>query len=172
MIEVELRGVIKKTQYDRLLNKFKKENFSIESDDKIAYYYEYNAGILKLVDETSKHRFKISHKLGDECKNMGLVETEAYFASTEDLHNAKKILKEMGFKLKFTIPQQRLNIIYHGVNFSLKYTPSWKYHFEAEILVDDAREVNRARQAILEVCKDLEVRPFTELELQQFLSRL
>lgn len=172
MIEVELRGFLTSDKYTYLLEFFKRHGSGLEDDSKTAHYFRYDQGILKIVDEKSQGKYKLSLKEGDEYKSLGMKETEIYLKSRSDYNTAFDLLESLGFVVKSTIEQQRTNVIYKEVQFALKYTVSWGYHFEAEMLVSDNHDIQNAQKHILDICSQLDIQTLTEAELQDFLRTL
>ncbi len=172
MIEVELRGLLDRQAYDKLLSYFINNANHIKDDDKKAYYYNYADGILKVVDETSQKSAKLSLKVGDEFLGLGMDEYDVYLGSTEDIIGCKKMLNSLGYKLKSTITQKRINCVYDGVEFAIKYTKDWGYHFEAEVVVGDRSEVTEASNKIKKACLDLGINVMNDDELRKFIQNL
>lgn len=101
-----------------------------------------------------------------------MKETEIYLESYSDYNTAFDLLESLDFVVKSTVEQQRTNVIYEEVQFALKYTVSWGYHFEAEMLVSDNYAIQDARKHILDVCSQLDIQTLIESELQDFLRTL
>lgn len=172
MIEVELRGILSLAQHRQLLAFFKKHGQDYEEDNKVAHYFNYVDGILKVVHEQSKNSYKLSLKQGNEYAGMGLEELEVFLPSEEDFSRALSLLERLGFAMKSTVPQRRVNVMYKGVNFAIKYTPSWGYHFEAEMMVETFDETGRAHDYIKGVCEELGIEPLSESQLRDFVAKL
>lgn len=172
MIEVELRGFLEYAKYRDLLNFFEGHAADIEEDDKIATYFNYTEGILKVVDETSKNLYKLSLKQGDEYTGLGMSEIEVYMTTKQDYDISISVLRDIGFSVKSVIPQKRVNATYKNVFFSIKHTPSWGYHFEAEMLVKNEGSVQKANSHIRAVCDELRLKPLSAGALQDFINTL
>ena len=172
MIEVELRGLLSKQSYNRLLGFLISNASNIEHDDKIVDYYDYVEGILKVVDETSRTQAKISLKVGDEFSGLGMDEYDVHLGSTDDIASCKKILNSLGYKIKSTTLQKRINCTYEDVEFAIKHTRDWGYHFEAEVLVNNRSEVAIANDKIKKVCRNLDITVMNEDELRKFIQNL
>ena len=172
MLEVELRGLLSKAKYHDLTAQLERISDQVEEDNKTAYFYTIDNGILKVVDETSKSKYKLSLKIGDEFSGNGLNEMETYLTDQSSLHECMAILSTLGYTQKSVIKQRRKNYLYKGVAISLKHTPSWSYHFEAEILVNTEEEVTEARAHIEKICSDLSIIPMNEDELKTFIANL
>lgn len=172
MIEVELRGLLTQDQNHKLLSYLQNNGTGFEQDNKHTTFFHYPDGILKLVENTSKKQFKLSLKTGNEYNNLGMDETEIYIPSIGDYRTASSLLKSLGFTIKGTVVQQRINVTYKDVQFSLKFTESWGYHFEAEMLVQKRSSAIGARQHIINVCNELNIKYMEEEELQAFIETL
>lgn len=172
MIEVELRGLLNRTQYGQILDFLEINGQGYEEDHKIAHYFGYSDGILKVVNEQSKGSYKLSLKQGNEYAGMGLEELDVYLSSKEDFSRAISLLEQLGFVVKSIVPQQRVNAIYKNVHFAIKHTPSWGYHFEAEMIVDDFDKASQAHNYIEGVCRELNLKPLSESQLRDFIAKL
>lgn len=171
MVEVELRGLLDKADYSRVLQYLGSRATNKRQDDKIAWYYVFNGGIFKLVDEISRNRAKLSLKIGDESSGRGMEEVE-FFLDRNGLESCSVMLDRLGFTVKSTVNQRRINFSYKGVELAIKHTPDWGYHFEAEVVVDKPDQVLAARERIKAVCEELNMRPMSTEELRSFLSTL
>ncbi len=172
MIEVELRGLLSEVEYVGLRKFLKAHDEEWEEDNKVAHYFNYSGGILKLVNELSKDSYKLSLKVGDEYSSMGMHETEVYLSSDEDYQQAKSVMESLGFSVKSTVHQERINAKYRDVFFSVKYTPSWGYHFEAEMLVEKPDEVGKAHAHIQAVAGNLGLKTMSGQELKDFIASI
>ena len=169
MIEVELRGLLDKSSYHKLLTFFDCEACNIECDNKTADYYYYDDGILKVVDEHSKGKAKLSLKVGDEFSGLGTQEHDVYLKSSDDIVACRIVLGNLGYRIKSTVNQTRKNYTYSGVEFSVKHTNDWGYHFEAELVVESQFEVLEARNKIEDVCHHLGIEVMTSDDLRKFV---
>lgn len=172
MIEVEIRGLLDYGEYRRVLKYLHTHSDSGRSDDKIAYYYSLDGGILKLVNEYSNKKAKLSLKIGNEFKGNGMKEYELYFKNSVSMSDCQRLLQKIGYKIKSVVKQKRMNFLYRGVGLSLKHTRDWGYHFEAEILVNNPQQVPGAKKKLYFVCKELSIHPMSSDELFNFISRL
>lgn len=172
MIEVEVRGFLDEESYGRVVRYLQEHATRMDEDDKTAYYYEMENGILKVVNEHSANRAKLSLKIGDEFAGMGMEECEVYLQDEGQVSSCRQMLRALGYDIKSTVYQRRTNFYYRGIDFAIKHTPDWGYHFEAEIVVSKAEEGLAARKKIDQVCGELGMTPLTPEELRDFINTL
>lgn len=172
MYEVEFRGLLTEEKYYYLLDYLSANSDYVVEDNKLADFYDISNGILKVVDEISKNKYKLSIKLGDEFAGNGMEETEVYLRDSQSAAECRKVLNSLGYEIKSSVKQTRTNFMYKGVELAIKHTPSWSYHFEAEVLVDDKAKVLEARKSIQSVCNELDITPMLSDELKIFIAKL
>ena len=172
MYEVELRGLLKEDKYYYLLDYLRASSEHVVEDNKLADFYDISNGILKVVDETSKNSYKLSYKVGDEFAGKGMEEMEVYLCDDQSAAGCRTVLNRLGYKVKSSVVQTRTNFLYKGVELAIKHTPSWSYHFEAEILVDEVAKIPEARKTIKSVCDELDITPMSSDELKDFIAKL
>lgn len=170
--EIELRGLLTKKQYLSLFKKLGALGYTHEKDDKNSYFFERERGIFKLNDEISKNQAKLSLKLGDEEKGK-LHECEVIF-DRRYFKNLLFILKSVGFT-RFHITKQKrdnFHLIDLDVELSLKYSKSFKYHFEIEYLGKQYKLEKDIKKYLKEVCAKLEIKPMEEDELREAIAEI
>lgn len=172
MHEVELRGLLSKQKYQEVISFLEINAANSEDDDKTAYFYDITNGILKVVDEESKSAYKLSLKIGDEYSGKGMEEIEVYLKDKASTQQCINLLNALGYNQKSRIKQSRKNYLYKGVAVSIKHTPSWQHHFEAEMLVKNKDEASSAHQYIQKVCKELGIVPLSPAKLKAFIADL
>lgn len=169
-IEVEVRGILSEEQYQSLVKKLKQKADSYEQDGKISYFFVTIDRILKVTDEISKNRAKITLKLGDETENI-LEEIEIPIARDE-VGNAVNMFKHLGFTKINRVEQKRINFNYEGVIISLKYSDDWGYHFEAEALCESEKEGKNTKIVLEKICQNLGIIPMTGEEIRRKIEEI
>ncbi len=129
-IEVELRGLLTKKQYNAIKKRLKNEGVIFEVDDKDTYFFNVSSGVFKICDETSKDQGKISLKLGKE--ETGAMEELEICFKRDQVPLFLKFFKALGYTEYHLVPQKRTNFFLRDATLSLKYTPDFQYHFELE----------------------------------------
>lgn len=169
-IEVEIKGMLIEKQYNLLMDRLKKESESYEPDKKISYFFVIKNRILKVTDEISKNRAKITIKIGDETINI-LEEIEIPIPQ-EQVENAVKMFKHLGFTRVNRVEQKRINFQYKDTSVSLKYSDDWGYHFEIETIIDNKKSAGAEKLKLESVCKDLGIVPMTPNEIRKKIEEI
>lgn len=166
-IEVELRGVLTKDKYKKIIAYLKTVADNEEVDDKISYFFVIRGGILKISDEEFKNKAKISYKQGGESKSI-LEEYEIPIAR-EDVQKTIKVFKDLGFTNVNTVQQKRINFKYKGAEISIKDTPDYGPHFEIEMIAKNQEDAKLKRKVLFEICKDLDLKTLSQQEIKDLI---
>lgn len=169
MIEVELRTVFDKKEHRRLSQVLKP--YSIGRDDRHSLFFFYDDGLVKITNYLSKDKVKLSYKNG-RAGDGNLVEMEMEIPE-EKIEMFEKIF-DLGKPNQVQIvDQDRENYKVEDVEFALKYTDSWGYHLEAEIVIEDGEDQKVAEDKIKEVGKRFGITFMTDQEINDYrVSRL
>lgn len=170
--EIELRGLMDEDTHKNLRNNLIAKGYRHEEDDKVSFFFSWDKGILKVNDEISKKRGKISLKIGDEIQGS-LREYEVMFQQ-ESMPSVLSIFQELGFTKFHKVMQKRENFILDDldVEIALKYTPDFRYHFEIEYIGDPAVSEENVKQHLRHVCKKLNITPMEEEELREKVRKI
>lgn len=170
-IEVELRSRFSKEKYEELLSFFEKNAKHLGDDDKEIWFYVMEDKLLRVTHNISKGNGKITLKLNKIGFGSSFEEIEFYI-DEKDVKKAVNVFNILGHEDLHEPQVLRKNFEYKGVEFALKYSESWGYHMELEILVSDKSEEVEADKRIREAAKELGVDIMSDKELFEFTQDL
>jgi len=170
-IEVELRATLDEKQFIDLNKFFLKNGEDLGVDNKDTHFYIFPDKLLKVTDNISKDNAKITLKLQKIGVGSDFEEIEVFFAR-EHSNKAVRIFDELGFKNYMYSYQSRHDYLYKGIEFALKYTVSWGFHCEMEIMVASKKEVAKAIKDMKKVAKELGINIMENEELKGFTAKL
>lgn len=107
-------------------------------DDKDTYFFLLPEKITKVVNNVSKKTSKIVIKLNRIGRGTSDFEEIEIPINPLDFDKAVKLFSALPFDQIQNSYQKRHNYLLNGVEVALKWTDSWEYHMELEIVVDDA----------------------------------
>lgn len=169
--EIELRSMFDKAKYDQLLAFLSKNAEDLGEDDKDVFFFLFPDKLLKVVNNTSQNTAKIVLKLSRIGQGSGFDETEIPIQPA-DYEKAVEMFKHLGFSDIQNTFQKRHNYMYKGVELALKYSNTWGYHLELEIVVHEESEKDDAEKKILEIAKELDVHILSDAELAEFTKKV
>ncbi|MBP9798228.1 CYTH domain-containing protein [Candidatus Woesebacteria bacterium] len=170
-IEIELRSIFDKNTHDRLKDFLDKEATDLGEDNKDVYFFLFPDKLLKVTNNISGQSAKITLKLNKIGKGSDFEEIEIPI-QPKDVDKSIIMFKHLGFNELQNSYQERHNYEYNGVELALKYTKTWGYHLEMEILVKDVAEKENAESKIAMVAKELGVTIMTDDELADFTKKI
>ncbi len=150
-IEVEVKSLISKEQYEDLLNFFHKNAKFLKEDYQETYYFDAPVDL-----RIQKNNFfsKIVLKAGkvhDEIRE----ETEIKF-SKEDFERLEKLFLSIGFNVQIKWFRNRLEFEWNGLDVCLDFTKGYGYIIEIEKLCDEP-EKEQALEFIKQKFKELDI---------------
>lgn len=171
-IEIEMRSMFDKGKHDNL-KKFLDENAKdLGEDNKDVNFYILPNIFAKVTKNTSRDTAKMTLKLNRPGRGSSDFEEIEFPINLDDFEKASKLMENLPFDEVQNSYQERHNYMYKGVELALKYTKSWGYHLELEILVDDKKHQEVAEEKIQEVAKELGVKVLSEKELDEITKRI
>jgi predicted adenylyl cyclase CyaB len=163
--EVELRGVLSEAEYLRLKEYLTSHSTSHEVDNKTTFFFITKGFILKVTDDESHGKAKITLKLGDETKNI-LEEYEVNIP-IDKVNDAVAMFQHLGFPQVNKVYQQRTNFNHEDAVVSLKHTDDWGYHFEIEAMAKDEVEAKVKKEYLASICRELGVEYMTPEQIRE-----
>ena len=139
-IEVELRSLLDEKQCIDLNNFLMKNAKDLGEDNKDSHFFIFPDKLLKITDNITKNNAKITLKLQRIGLGNSFEEIVVSF-SREDTEKLVKIFGILGFKKHLYSFQNRHNYLYKNIEFAVKYTVSWGFHCEMEIMVHTKKDV-------------------------------
>ncbi len=167
--EVELRALISENKYSSLLKYF---NNITKGDVDNAKTYTFLTPKLniKVKNQITKNKAKITVKKGAEYQQQ-VDETELPI-NPKDVEKAVKLITALGFKKHISSIQKRINYVLDEIIVSLKHETNWKYHIEAEIVVNTKTKIPVAKEKLKLFFKKLGIKPMTEEETRTLINSI
>lgn len=162
-IEVEIRGLLSEAEHTSISDFLEKEGQNKEVDNRKTTFFIMPDKTLKIAEKVSKGKAKISLKTGDIVKDSSQTEYEVDI-KPEEFDIAEKIFLNLGFDQIQHTEQKRINYTYKGVEFAVKWSIDWGYHFEMEKMVSSEEDVEKARKELMQMAQDLNLSVMSEEE--------
>ena len=170
-IEIEYRAMMSEKQYEDLLAFLSKNGEDLGEDDKQVYFFVLEDKLLKVTENLSQKKAKITLKLTRIGQGSAFEEIE-FPIQLDDSKKAVSLFKHLGYDYLLEPTIKRHNFMYKGIEFAVKYSKTWGFHCELEIIVDDVKHQQEAEKKIREVAKQLKLKIMTDEELTQFTKNV
>ncbi len=170
-IEVEFRSRFSKEKYEELNKFLSLHSKDLGTDDKRVWFFVMPDKFLKVTHNISSKSGKITLKLTKIGKGSNFEEIEFPIAE-ESVESAIKLFTNLGHKYLFEPIILRHNFLYKGVELALKYSKTWGYHLELEIMISSVAQKEKVEKKILGVAKELGVTIMSEEELWEFTQNV
>jgi len=171
-IEIELRSVFDEKKHNELKDFLDKNAEDLGEDDKDVYFFLLPDKITKATHNVSKKTAKIVIKLNRIGRGTSDFEEIEIPINPSDFDKAVKLFSALPFDQIQNSYQKRHNYLFDGVEIALKWTESWGYHMELEIVVDDKAKREDAESKIRKVAERLSVQIMSEEELKDFTQKI
>lgn len=171
-IEIELRALFEKAQYKKIQKFLNKNAKDLGEDNEEVYFFLLPDKIVKVANNTSKKTAKIVIKFNRLGRGSSDFEEIEIPINSSDFNNAIKLFSALPFEQIQNSYQQRHNYKYRGVEIALKYTKSWGYHAELEIMVSNKAKIERAKKKIKRIADELDIKIMSEQELTEFAKKV
>ena len=171
-IEIELRSVFDRKKYNELKEFLGKNAEDLGEDDKDVFFFLLPDKITKATHNISKKTAKIVIKLNRIGRGTSDFEEIEIPINPSDFDKAVKLFSALPFDQIQNSYQKRHNYLLDGVEIALKWTESWGYHMELEIVVDDVAKREEAENKIRKVAEKLGVQIMSEEELKDFTKKI
>jgi len=171
-IEIELRSVFDRKKYNELKEFLGKNAEDLGEDDKDVFFFLLPDKITKATHNVSKKTAKIVIKLNRIGRGTSDFEEIEIPINPSDFDKAVKLFSALPFDQIQNSYQKRHNYLLDGVEIALKWTESWGYHMELEIVVDDVAKREEAENKIRKVAEKLGVQIMSEEELKDFTKKI
>ena len=170
-IEIEYRSLITEEDFLRLKKFLGEHAQNLGDDNKDTYFYVWPDKVIKVVDNKTTGKAKIVLK-------PGRIHTQSHFHESEltlipaEISTAKQFCENLEPEKIMQAYQFRTNYEYKGVEIAVKYTQSFGFHVELEILVDDENKKEEAGERIRLVAEELGIRLLSAEDLQRVVVEL
>ena len=171
-IEIELRSVFDEKKHSELKEFLDKNAEDLGEDDKDVFFFLLPDKITKATHNISKKTAKIVIKLNRIGRGTSDFEEIEIPINSSDFDKAVKLFSALPFDQIQNSYQKRHNYLLDGVELALKWTESWGYHMELEIVVDDIVKREDAEIKIRKTAEELGVQIMSEEELKDFTQKI
>ncbi len=166
-IEIEYRARFDEKKHIELQKFLSAKAQDLGQDDKDVYFFLFPDKLVKTVNNISKKTAKIVLKLNKIGKGSIFEEIEIPINSG-DFDKATRLFVALETGEYMHSFQKRHNYLYKGVELALKWSETWGYHLELEIVMDDAEGKGDAERKISAVAEELGIKTMTDQELSEF----
>lgn len=171
-IEIEMRAMFDKTKHDEIKVFLDKNAEDLGEDNKDVWFFLLPDKFAKVTKNISKGTAKMTLKLNRPGRGSSDFEEIEYPISPDDFDKAVKLFSNLTFDERQNSYQERHNYLYKGVELSLKFTETWGYHLELEVLINDPDKQKEAESKIHKVAEELGVHVLSEEELDKITKRI
>ena len=170
-IELEYRARFSKKKYDALSRFLRSHAKDLGADDKRVWFFVMPNKLLKVTHDISSKSGKITLKLTKIGRGSHFEEIEFPIAE-KSIEPAVKLFTNLGHKYLLEPKILRHNFVYKGVEIALKYSKTWGFHIELEIMISSVKQKERAEKKIFSMAKELGVSLMSEKELWEFTQNI
>ena len=182
MIEVELRGLMDKKEYDKVLNVFEKKAKFKEDKKRLSLVYFRGDGdfhdVREVKDDPVDLRVRITNNKKAEIMlkygKWGVEEKRREISipiKPEEFEEAIELFKALDWKTGVVTITDTKVYDYKGVEFAM-VSQSGHYYFEAEILAKSEEDTEKANKEIKQVCKELGLELANEEKFMDMLNHI
>lgn len=163
-IEIEHRSLITEEDFLRLRDFLNEKAENLGNDNKDTFFYIWPDKVIKVVENASTGKSKMALKPGRIGKQSYFHESEITILPNE-VEQAKRFCETLEPEKVMRAYQFRTNYKYKEVEIALKYTQSWGFHMELEIMIDDLAKQDQAVVTIKNIADELNIKLLSEEEL-------
>jgi adenylate cyclase class IV len=178
MIEVEVRGCVK--DFEKTLREFKEKARFVREKDRFSLVY-FRGGFCKdvrdLKDDPVDLRLRVTNKKAEMILKYGTWGSSdarheiSIPIQLENFGDAVDFLGFLGWSQGVVMATKTFVFICGGVEFSLVNQKD-AFYFEAEKLVKNSEEADRANLEILSACREFDLEPFSEDEFMEMVNSI
>lgn len=170
-IEVEYRALLSEEKYRSLIEFLKINAEDLGEDDKRVHFFVFPDKLLKVTHNISQKSAKVTLKLNRIGQGAMFKEIEVPIAEA-DVESMAELFKSFGFEHLLEPIVKRHNFLYKGVELAIKFSESWQYHAELEVMISDPSEHAAAEEEIRAVAGELGIQILTEPELAVLVEKI
>ena len=166
-IEVEFRSRFDKAKYGKVLAFLQKNAKDLGADDKRVWFFVMSDKLLKVTHNVSRKTAKITLKLTKIGHGSSFEEIE-FPINEKDVEKAIEVFTAIGHEYLVEPTILRHDFEYKDVELAIKYSKTWGYHMELEVLINSKEHEGGAEKRIRGVADELGVEIMSEEELLRF----
>lgn len=166
-IELEYRARFTKKKYQELFKFLLSHAQDLGADDKRVWFFVLPDKLLKVTHNISSQSGKITLKLTKIGQGSHFKEIE-FPISEQSIKPAIQIFTNLGYKYLVEPTILRHNFLYKDIEIALKYSKTWGYHLELEIMISSLKQKQSASKKIFDLAAELKISLMSEKELREF----
>jgi adenylate cyclase class IV len=170
-IEIEHRSLITEQDFLRLREFLNSNAENLGNDNKDTFFYVWSDKVIKVVENKETGKAKMVLKPGRLHKQSHFHESELTILAAE-VEQAKIFCESLEPEKIMRAYQFRTNYKFKGVELALKYTQSFGFHMELEVMVDDLSKKPEAEQQIENVARELDIKLLNDEDLKKLTVEL
>jgi adenylate cyclase class IV len=170
-IEIEYRALLTEEQFLELRDSLNNKAQLLGNDNKDTLFYIWNDKVIKVVQNAESLATKMVLKPGRIGEQSHFEETELKLDPSM-FETAKKFCEQLIPEKVMRSFQFRTNYMYKNVEIALKYTQTWGFHIELEIMVESVDQKDQAEQEIRTVADELKLHLLDDAELSKLTKEL
>ena len=177
-IEIELRGPLTREKMSKLEEVFEKEGKLKEERERVLIDYSTFLPEEGIKNRTRDIRLRATNgrpeiivKIGKWGGEENRKELSAFF-NPGDFDKLVQIFSALGFNKGVLCVRKSKIYDYKGVEFALVEVPGHSYYFEAELLLHDGEDRDKAAGQIKEVCGELGLEIFSDEDFFSYIKKL
>jgi len=177
-IEVEIRGVLNKDQYEKAKNLFKKVASFKENKNRILIDYSTFLPGEGIRDRQKDIRVRVTNGIPEIVVKLGSWggsenRRELSFKGKEgEFETLVEIFGQLGFTKGTLAKRDALVYDYKDIEFALVQTPGRHYYFEAEKMAHNEEDFAKVENEIREVCEELKLEVVSKDGFFEFIDEL
>ncbi|HEY4505400.1 MAG TPA: CYTH domain-containing protein [Candidatus Paceibacterota bacterium] len=170
-IEIEHRARFSLKKYSDLGRFLKSKAKDLGANDQRVWFFVMPDKLLKVTHNMTKGNGKLTLKLTKIGKGNHFKEIE-FPIDEKNIEKAVEMFNALGYKCLYEPKILRHNYMYKGVELALKYSKTWGYHLELEVLVNSLKDKPKAEEKINLVAAELRIHVMAEKELWKFTQNI
>jgi adenylate cyclase class IV len=177
-IEVEIRGVLNKSQYDKAQALFKKKALFRECKHRILIDYSTFLKGEGIRDRQKDIRVRVTNGIPEIIIKLGSwggseSRRELSFKGKKgEFNTLVEIFGQLGFSKGMLAERDCIVYEYKGIEFVLAKTPGQHYYFEAEKMTHSKEDFAKVENEIRKVCKEFGLKVVNKEGFFKFIDEL
>ena len=170
-IEIEYRAMFSKQKYGELARFLRAHAKDLGRNDQRIWFFITPKKLVKVTHNITQRTAKVTLKLTRIGRGSHFEEIEFPIAE-KVVGSAVKFFDALGLACYHEPKILRHNYLYKDVEVALKYSKTWGYHLELEVVVGSLKDKVRAEKKIRSVADELGVKLMTDKELRDFTGHI
>ena len=180
-IEVEQRGPLTRNEFVKIKSFLDKNAKFILKKERLSFMYfrdKIPKDVEEIKDDPIDLRIRVTNKdpeiiikygLFGRCDNRKEISLPIPLDKVEE---AVELLKAMGWVETVAYATKTYTYQYRGIEFALVEIKNFGYTYEAEILVEEGKNIEGIRDKIKSVCKELSLRDYKKGEFENQCNKI